>query len=83
MCYSDGSCLKSYVFEKYAEENSEQNQINLSKIYKYITSTNLLIFYSSVGIVKKHMQNFKRGHSEDRMNTTLQKYGQVIWYENQ
>jgi len=41
--YSDGSCLKSYVFEKNAEENSEQNQINLSKIYKYVTSTNLLI----------------------------------------
>jgi len=27
--YSDGSCLKSYVFEKNDEENSEQNQTNL------------------------------------------------------
>jgi len=41
--YSDGSSLKSYVFEENAEENSEQNQINLSKIYKCVTSTNLLI----------------------------------------
>jgi hypothetical protein len=41
--YSDGSCLKSHVFEKNAAENSERNRINLSKIYKYVTSTNLLI----------------------------------------
>jgi hypothetical protein len=41
--YSDGSCLKLYVFEKNAEENSEQNQINLSKVYKYVTSKNLFI----------------------------------------
>jgi hypothetical protein len=29
------------------------------------------------------MQNFKRGHSEDRMITTLEKYGREISYENQ
>jgi hypothetical protein len=40
MSYSDDNCLKSYVSEKNNAENSEQNQINLSKIYKYVTNAN-------------------------------------------
>ena len=43
MSYSDRRCLKSYVFDKKAVENWEKKQINLSKIYKYVTSKSLLI----------------------------------------